>query len=784
MKSGRCLCFRDGLVDSSNLIEKYYLSMNHLSRIFPFLVSFVLLGLILYVSEFAAVWDQFTEISFEIIFFVFTLLLFNLFVVSFRLWRVLNRFGNHVQLSTAFKASICGHLGGVFIWSLLGQTLGRQTILYRVGIKSSVVAMVTACERILLIFISLTLAVMGTVYLIDNRIIINLFPGLPIIEIALVIIIAKFLYFYYGRTFFENSMIELIKLRQVGSFIFEISSITIFAQLFMLMAFATAIGMLNPDIPIIEVFSVAAIISFVSSIPISINGWGVREAAAVIFLKYIDIPTEQALAISILIGLCSTAVILVASPYIFKRDKKLDNHQELLTDTEEVTKKLEKPAIWLLAISVASLVLFQVHLRIPQINTLININLADPFALFAFTIVLQEIIQRKMLPKWRFSGFNMSLIILSVILIFGFINALPEIGVTSWALGSRLSGWIIILGYLSTGYLVSSYLGLQGVRRFTENVLLIAIVIILVQVLIRMLDYYGFDMGIYFPRNFEGYASNRSAFAFQLLICLSFAIAYMGPYQRVISFTNKNHMVNKRRILLVAIILAGLLLTGSRAGIGTGLIILLSFLMATKIDRGMLMKSSLLGYIFYLGIIYLPPLSKGFNIFAIKKITLLKVEPIWTFKIASDSERWETITRGLDMWLENPLLGGGLGAFIESSKSWANEPLVIHNTPVWILAEFGLLGALIFGGVFIAMLFFTWRWKSESPSRRMLLSILIIFAIFSMAHEIYYQRMFWLVLGLVMAKPMGAFDNLKKHKIEQRRSYCKLSMKNNIDHAG
>jgi len=238
----------------------------------------------------------------------------------------------------------------------------------------------------------------------------------------------------------------------------------------------------------------------------------------------------------------------------------------------------------------------------------------------------------------------------------------------------------------------------------------------------------------------------------------------MGPHQREIFFTNKNHMANKRRILLVAIILAGLLLTGSRAGIGTGLIILFSFLMVAKIDRGMLMKSSLLGYIFYLGIIYLPPLSKGLNIFAIKKITLLKIEPIGAFRIASDSERWETVTRGMDMWLDDPLLGAGLGAFIESSKTWAIEPIVIHSTYIWILAEFGVIGALIFGSVFIAMLFFAWRWKSNSPSCRMLCLILVIFAIFSLVHDIYYQRMFWLALGLVMAKPMGVFDNLTNMK--------------------
>ena len=724
----------------------------------------MLLGLILYVSEFAEVWDQFTTFSVEIILFIFVLLLINLFIVSFRLWRVLSRFGNHVQLSTAFKASISGYLGGLFIWSLLGQTLGRQTILYRVGIGSSIVAMITACERILLVFISLSLAVLGAVYLIDNRVIVDLFSGLPIIEIVIVIILAKCLYFFHGRTSFENSMIELFELRKVVSFIAEIGGITLGAQFFMLAAFSTAIWMINPDIPIIEIFSAAAVISFFSSLPISVNGWGVRETASVFVLQYFNIPTEQALAISILIGLCSSAVILVAASYVFKRKQKAVNNSKTSINMENHLKEMEKPAIWLLAIAVAGLVLFQIHIQVPQMDALININLADPFALFAFTIMIQELVQRKTLPQWRFPRFNQVLIIMSVMLFFGFINALPGIGVTSWALGSRLLGWVVILGYLSVGYLITSHLGQQGVRRFTENILLIAMVIILMQVLIRIFDYYGFNIGTNITPRFEGYAANRNAFAFQLLICMSFAIAYLGWYHRKVLAVDTMHVLNQRQILLMAIIFTGLLLTGSRAGIGTGLIILVACWITGQVDKKILMKSCLLGLIFYLGIIYLPPLFKESNIISETGGTMLQIESFTQSRVLSNTERWETITHGLQMWLENPFLGAGLGAFIESSKDWANEPIVIHSTPVWILAEFGLLGALVYGGIFLGILSFVWNWKSDNPSRRLLFLILAIFAIFSIVHEIFYQRIFWLALGLVMAKPMSVFDNLTNMK--------------------
>jgi hypothetical protein len=36
--------------------------------------------------------------------------------------------------------------------------------------------------------------------------------------------------------------------------------------------------------------------------------------------------------------------------------------------------------------------------------------------------------------------------------------------------------------------------------------------------------------------------------------------------------------------------------------------------------------------------------------------------------------------------------------------------------------------------------------------------LLGVFAVFCVAHEIFYQRLFWLVLGALLAKPFGHRD--------------------------
>jgi uncharacterized membrane protein YbhN (UPF0104 family) len=49
---------------------------------------------------------------------------------------------------------------------------------------------------------------------------------------------------------------------------------------------------------------------FMSMLPISVAGWGVREGAMVVALKMIEIPAHQSLALSICFGLCALAVSL------------------------------------------------------------------------------------------------------------------------------------------------------------------------------------------------------------------------------------------------------------------------------------------------------------------------------------------------------------------------------------------------------------------------------------------------------------------------------------------
>jgi hypothetical protein len=71
--------------------------------------------------------------------------------------------------------------------------------------------------------------------------------------------------------------------------------------------------------------------------------------------------------------------------------------------------------------------------------------------------------------------------------------------------------------------------------------------------------------------------------------------------------------------------------------------------------------------------------------------------------------------------LDHPVFGAGLGAFRNQMiLTLDGLPLVIHSTAVWLLAELGIVGFLIFA-------------ESFTPG------------------DMLYQRTFWLLIGAALA---------------------------------
>jgi hypothetical protein len=119
------------------------------------------------------------------------------------------------------------------------------------------------------------------------------------------------------------------------------------------------------------------------------------------------------------------------------------------------------------------------------------------------------------------------------------------------------------------------------------------------------------------------------------------------------------------------------------------------------------------------------------------------------------SDRVASLVGGLEMWHDNPLFGAGLGAFMQHQIETTGIPLVIHNSLIWLGAEFGLAGLLAVLTVPAAVMLALSRdkvWQTEWTWAAAFGCLLVI-GVFSLAHDMVYQRAFWLLLGAAIAAP-------------------------------
>ncbi|HBA67629.1 MAG TPA: hypothetical protein DCZ48_15930 [Methylococcaceae bacterium] len=715
------------------------LSGHTINRYLVIALSLSLFVLAIWLSDTRRFFVQLLDVPVKIVLLLLTLQIFNLFVVSFRFWRVLNHFGIALPWQVASRASVSGHIAGLFMISLFGQVMGRNAVLRKCGVEPVVISGIAAYERMILAIISGLFCVFGLLWLFGQQYLLEAFDNKIAIQIVIAAVLSCLLSFCLGGSKFEKGIFKQSLSWVNGWRLIETVGVTTFGLLLTLTCFVAAGSAISGiSAGWVDLFAAAAIISFAATIPITVNGWGVREVAAIFVLDKLGFSTTDAVLVSIIVGVCSMLVILGAIPFTIKPLPKFKEAKNTLTQLaiRSQTIDIAKMAGWFFGMATAVAVFFQVHIELS--GGAFNLNLADPFAILALAAVLQYTISTKSFPQWRYSAFNASLAIITLLLIFGFVRGWMEIGVTQWALGGRLMGWLVLLGYLSAGYLTVFYAGMHGLRRFSETIVSAAGTVVIVQMSARF-----FDAGIGY--NFEGYAGNRNAFAFQLLIATALILGY-----------SKVYVQSRSRVLcysaLLGVILCGLVWSGSRAGLGVAGILIIGALWMHQAD----LKTVLMG-VFAAVVVW----CIVFGVQGVQGVQGVYARSSGSID-NSDNERWATFVHGWNLWLDSPLFGAGLGVFYEKSPAWIGRPQVIHNTMLWILAELGLVGALLVLGVFIGLFRFVWQ-KRKLYFHWILLMLLMLFAIISQAHEFFYQRIFWLVLGALLAKPLSRqYEHAKK----------------------
>jgi len=378
-----------------------------------------------------------------------------------------------------------------------------------------------------------------------------------------------------------------------------------------------------------------------------------------------------------------------------------------------------------LPVAAATLVLFQIY--VPIQSGLLNVNLADPVAMLGGVLFILTCARAGRLPQWRLAHINLAAVVATLVLAVSLVIGAYRFGWTNWAVTNRFLGWFVLLAYGATGALIVRDGQKVGFRTILLTFAGATAAVAGVEVFLVMVAGLGFKVPVT-PTAVEGFSLNRNFFALQLLMAMAATItAVRGA---------------SLRIVILALVIAGLYFAGSRSGW-----IAAVFVLATGRYLGAINSREIL-------IAILGAASAALIVVLLSALPNLPnaASPQFVPNAASTQERLVSVVGGLKLFLDHPVFGAGLGAFRnEMILASSGIPLLIHSTAVWLLAELGMIGFIVF--VLPATYIFFKEWEHPRKERASILIVLcfVAFGMMSGPADMLYQRTFWLLIGAGLA---------------------------------
>lgn len=713
-------------------------------------------------------------------------LLCGALLASVRLVCVAADLGYRMRPIDAIAALSFGQLGGALFFQLVGQLIARSAVLACRGVPVAGTVAITGYERLVALVVSLTVAVIGGWYLFGKITLDVSSGGATFLKLAAggAIAIAASAFLAWGRpacAFVRANMGPGAVWRFGRS-----AALSLGIQGCTMAAYVAAVASLSPNTDATDAAAAVAVVMLAASLPISFAGWGIRELGAIYALGAIGLDRESALVVAILIGAAALGVVAILAGIT-----ALARAAPRASVPSAKPPRFDLPLLlaWAVPVMAAIAVFFQIHA--PLSASRLNVNLADPIAILAAALFVLDHIRARQIPAWRLPLLNAHLAVMTGVIVIAFLHGWADFGVTTWALTNRLAGWFVLLAYVAAGALIVSRGGEAGLMMLLRTYVAVALAIVALDALI----FAAVSIGVRVPEEIvryriDGFAQNPNAFALQLLLAIAAVIATMKE--------------SRWQPAVLAVLMLGLWLTASRAGfIGLALVILATLVLrsvkAKRIAAAFGLSAIAIAFVIWLPTLFVAALEVARWIItgalwvingalwvasaAVDLVTtreagapgtgsaVIWAAPALTWEVPhytandyvtsgyapSNEQRIASLQGGADLFMANPLFGAGLGAFIESYTRVHGSPLVIHSTPLWLLAELGIVGLVAFVAPFIRVLKYeTYSASLKDPARTFLILALLAFAAVAAVHDMMYQRAFWLLLGAGLATYGGS----------------------------
>lgn len=146
------------------------------------------------------------------------------------------------------------------------------------------------------------------------------------------------------------------------------------------------------------------------------------------------------------------------------------------------------------------------------------------------------------------------------------------------------------------------------------------------------------------------------------------------------------------------------------------------------------------------------------------------------------NERAALMAAGVELWKENPIIGLGTDQFRFHASKFGIRETYSHSNPVEVLANFGLIGALLYYATYVALgwrlatcLRRCWLWKELRYRLLFLTALWMVWLALEAAWVTYYSKTHWIVFAMVLTIA-SHFDHVawlcSRSRASMTQGYC------------
>lgn len=708
-------------------------NLKFLTIVIQLFIASVAFSIAFYLSEFEKILLAFSFLDTQALLASFFLFSISILLTSLRYLQLNNFFFDMLCWKKTFIVHIKSLAYSQFIFPILAQSIGRVYQMRGSADNPEYQIVITFFEKAISAAILLIIVLGFAISLFDvgNLRSIN-YPYIGIIIVGLCVAAALNFIFVLDRGDRLNlkAAISLLWNPKLANAL----TLTVFAHFGTLFGMYFLASQFFPDLSVLNTLLVSAFLLLASTLPISISSWGVRELSAIVILSNYGGDSSTSVAFGMSVGavyFCTVIVLYVLTNILFKENG--DNRQKAAKISTGLANS--KPA-FLISLIFFIGISFPVQFRLPIENGLLTLNIADPvFLIVGLTFFAWWSLRKSNDVLWIVPSFKYGLILFPVILVISFLVGYLSFGSNNWAIINRLFGQVIPYCYLFTGAMLSINLSHDGKLKLFLMLAISLICYAIIQMCLQPLmsvdlrNFLGWS-------NLSGFFVDRNAYSLFLLLVLSSLLPIIQPSQNYF----------EKQYFLIAIMALMLFIAGSRSGVFSLLVIFLILFFSNRTLFHNLIPSVIISFMSYGFFVYAHDHFSGINsdsemLYSRFINPRAELSYISEHRVLTWLPAWET-------WLDYPFFGAGLGYYFEKYS------VVVHNVPLWLLSETGLFGLVLFSLLPLSILracFIKTDNVFQGARKISLLYGLVIISVYSLTHDVLFQRSIWFFLGFFMA---------------------------------